>query len=53
MSPGRVDTTNETPNPRMVPIEDSIAGMIQVFEQFTLKQNGRSFRYNGSESTLK
>lgn len=53
ISPGRVDTHSETPNPRMVPIKDSIAGMIQVFEQFTLKQNGRSFRYNGTESTLK
>ncbi len=52
MSPGRVDTSSETPNPRMVPIHDSIDGMIRVFEQFTLKQNGRSYRYDGSETTL-
>lgn len=53
ISPGRVDTHSETPNPRMVPIHDSIAGMIKVFDEFTLKQNGRSYRYNGTESTLK
>jgi hypothetical protein len=36
----------------MVPIQDSIAGMIEVFEQFTLEQNGRSFRHDGTETTL-
>ena len=52
ISPGRVNTSNEPPSSRMVPIKDSISGMIKVFEQFTLEQNGRSFRHDGSDSTL-
>jgi hypothetical protein len=36
----------------MVPIKDSIAGMIKVFDEFTLEQNGRSYRHDGSETTL-
>jgi len=52
ISPGRVATHDEATNSRMVPIQDSIAGMIEVFEQFTLEQNGRSFRHDGTETTL-
>ena len=36
----------------MVEIEDSIAGMINVFANFTIEQNGRSYRHDGSETTL-
>jgi hypothetical protein len=36
----------------MVEIEDSIAGMIDVFDNFTIEQNGRSYRHDGSETTL-
>jgi len=50
ISPGRVATGGQPPNPRMVPIQDSIAGMIEVFEQFTLEQNGGSYRWDGTES---
>jgi NAD(P)-dependent dehydrogenase (short-subunit alcohol dehydrogenase family) len=52
ISPGRVATHGESSNPRMVPIKDSIAGMIKVFDEFTLEQNGRSYRHDGSETTL-
>jgi NAD(P)-dependent dehydrogenase (short-subunit alcohol dehydrogenase family) len=52
ISPGRVATHGGPTNPRMVPIQDSITGMIKVFEQFTLEQNGRSFRHDGTETTL-
>jgi NAD(P)-dependent dehydrogenase (short-subunit alcohol dehydrogenase family) len=52
ISPGRVATHGGPTNPRMVPIQDSITGMIKVFEQFTLQQNGRSFRHDGTETTL-
>ncbi len=51
MSPGRVNTGGGTATPGMVPIKDSISGMISVFEGFTLDQNGKSFRHNGTEST--
>jgi len=51
ISPGRVPTRGEKLNPRMVPIEKSIAGMIEVFEQFTLEQNGMAFRHDGSETS--
>jgi NAD(P)-dependent dehydrogenase (short-subunit alcohol dehydrogenase family) len=51
VSPGRVPTRGEKMNSRMVPIEDSIAGMIRVFEQFTLEQNGKAFRHDGSETS--
>jgi hypothetical protein len=37
----------------MIPIEDSITGMITVFDSFTLEQNGRSYEHDGSETTLK
>ncbi|MFQ5634117.1 MAG: SDR family NAD(P)-dependent oxidoreductase [Gammaproteobacteria bacterium] len=53
ISPGRVATGTAPPTPRMVPIENSIAGMIGVFENFELAQNGGSYRWDGSESTLK
>ncbi|MCP4925993.1 MAG: SDR family NAD(P)-dependent oxidoreductase [Gammaproteobacteria bacterium] len=52
ISPGRVATSGEPAGPRMIPIQDSIAGMIRVFARFTLEQNGRSFRHDGSEVTF-
>ena len=51
ISPGRVATGGETPSKGMVPIHDSIAGMIGVFDRFTLEQNGQSLRHDGSEMT--
>ena len=48
--PGRVATHGEKPNKSMTPIETSIAGMIGVMESHELKQNGKSFWWNGSES---
>lgn len=51
ISPGRVATGGEAPRPGMVPIQESIAGMIRVFEAFTIEQNGKSYRHDGSEST--
>ena len=52
ISPGRVATHGGPSRPGMVPIKDSIAGMITVFGEFTLEQNGRSYRHDGSETTL-
>ena len=34
----------------MTPVEVSIAGMINVMENHVLKQNGKSFWFNGNES---
>ncbi|MFQ5635246.1 MAG: SDR family NAD(P)-dependent oxidoreductase [Gammaproteobacteria bacterium] len=48
--PGRVATHGEQQTRGMVPIEKSISGMIEVMENATLKQNGKSFWYNGAES---
>ena len=48
--PGRVATHGEKQNKGMTPIDVSIAGMIEVMENHPLRQNGRSFWYNGSES---
>jgi len=53
ISPGRVPTHGGPLRKGMVPIEDSITGMITVFESFTLEQNGRSYQHDGSETTLK
>ena len=52
ISPGRVPTHGGQMQKGMVEIEDSIAGMIEVFDDFTIAQNGRSFRHDGSETTL-
>lgn len=52
VSPGRVATHGEATSRGMVPIHDSIAGMINVFDEFTIKQNGRSYRHDGSETTM-
>ncbi|MDH3513116.1 MAG: SDR family oxidoreductase [Gammaproteobacteria bacterium] len=52
ISPGRVPTHGGQMQKGMVEIEDSIAGMIDVFEDFTIEQNGRSYRHDGSETTL-
>ena len=52
ISPGRVPTHGGPMQKGMVEIEDSIAGMINVFDNFTIKQNGRSYRHDGSETTL-
>lgn len=48
--PGRVPTHGETNTKGMTPVEVSIAGMIEVMENHVLKQNGKSFWYNGNES---
>ena len=53
ISPGRVPTHGGPLQKGMVEIEDSIAGMITVFEDFTIEQNGGSYRHDGSETTLK
>jgi len=50
ISPGRVATQGEPHRRGMVPIQDSVAGMIGVFEQFTLEQNGGAYRHDGTES---
>ncbi|MFW2404268.1 MAG: SDR family oxidoreductase [Gammaproteobacteria bacterium] len=52
ISPGRVPTHGGPMQKGMVDIKDSIAGMIDVFEEFTIQQNGRSYRHDGSETTL-
>jgi len=52
ISPGRVNTSSTESRPGMVPIKDSISGMIKVFDEFKLEQNGRSYRHDGSETTL-
>ncbi len=52
ISPGRVPTHGGPMQKGMVEIEDSIAGMIKVFDEFTIEQNGRSYRHDGSETTL-
>ncbi len=48
--PGRVATHGEKQTKGMVPIDKSGSGMIGVIETATIKQNGRSYWYNGSES---
>ena len=48
--PGRVATHGEEQTRGMTPIETSISGMIEVMENQTLKQNGKSFWWNGNES---
>ena len=53
ISPGRVPTHGGPLRKGMVPVEDSIAGMIEVFDAFTIDQNGGSYRHDGSEMTLK
>ncbi len=48
--PGRVPTHGETNTKGMTPVEVSIAGMIEVMGEHQLKQNGKSFWFNGNES---
>ena len=48
--PGRVPTHGETNTKGMTPVDVSIAGMIEVMENHELKQNGKSFWFNGNES---
>jgi len=48
--PGRVATHGEQQTRGMVPIDKSISGMIEVIENSTLKDNGKTFWYNGTES---
>ena len=52
ISPGRVPTRGGPLQKGMVEIEDSIAGMINVVDEFKIEQNGRSYRHDGSETTL-
>ena len=48
--PGRVPTHGETNTKGMTPVDVSIAGMIEVMNKHELKQNGKSFWFNGNES---
>jgi NAD(P)-dependent dehydrogenase (short-subunit alcohol dehydrogenase family) len=48
--PGRVPTHGEKQTRGMTPVDVSIAGMIEVMENHELKQNGKSFWFNGTES---
>jgi len=48
--PGRVPTHGESNTKGMTPVEVSIAGMIEVMDNHELKQNGKSFWFNGNES---
>jgi len=47
--PGRVLTHGEKPNPRMasVPVEDSVAGMINVVDTLTIGQTGQTLQWDG------
>ena len=47
--PGRVLTRGEDParNPNAVPLEDSVAGMIQVIDDLTLEQSGYTYQWDG------
>ena len=53
LSPGIVDTQNMIPEgvtfPGLVPIEESISGMIAVVEGMTIEETGKFYRYNGEE----
>lgn len=49
--PGRVATHGEKQTKGMTPIDKSVSGMIEVMDNHTLKQNGKSFWYNGTESS--
>ena len=44
--PGRVATHGEQQTRGMVPIEDSVAGMIRVIESFAIEQNGETRYWN-------
>jgi len=48
--PGRVPTHGETNTKGMTPVDVSVAGMIEVIDNHALKQNGKSFWFNGNES---
>ena len=47
LMPGRVATHGEKATKFFVPVEDSVAGMIQVIDTHSIKQNGKTFRWNG------
>ena len=53
LSPGIVDTQNQIPEgvtfPGLVPIEESISGMITVVDGLTMEDSGKFYRYNGEE----
>jgi NAD(P)-dependent dehydrogenase (short-subunit alcohol dehydrogenase family) len=46
LQPGRVATHADAKGKHMVPIVDSIAGMINVIEKHDIKNNGNTFRWN-------
>lgn len=50
LMPGRVATHGEKATKFFVPIEDSVAGMIQVIDTHSIKQNGKTFRWNGDQA---
>jgi len=47
--PGRVLTRGEDPasDPRAVAVEDSVAGMVDLLENLTLEQSGRTWQWDG------
>ena len=51
LMPGRVATHGEKATRMFTPIEDSVAGMIQVMETHSIKQNGKTFRWNGEPAS--
>jgi len=52
ISPGRVNTSGGPSSRSMTPIEESIGGMIKIFDEFTIEQNGKSYRFDGIDTTL-
>ena len=46
LMPGRVATHGEKPNDFFTPIDDSVAGMIDVIDKHSIEQNGDTFRWN-------
>ena len=45
LMPGRVATHGETPTKMFTPIEESVAGMINVIDTASIRQNGRTWRW--------
>ena len=48
LMPGRVLTHGEPPQPNTVPIEDSIAGMIETLDNATMEQSGHTYNWDGA-----
>jgi len=50
LMPGRVATHGENATKFFVPVEDSVAGMINVIETHSIKENGKTFRWNAGQA---